>query len=354
MLFPEYQYFEHRFPQPQYLGSKHLLGPWLQQFIPQDIQVVCDAFAGSQSMAFLFKQLGFRVITNDFLNFNHQIGLALIANRNITLDAQDWEMLLQANPAPEQYNLIENTYTDIFFTREQCQAIDAIRGNIDRLENIHKRALALAILNRSLTRKVTMGHFAHQQALNYAKDPERIKRNRSLIRPVQEIMADLRPEYNQAVFDNGRENRSYNLDVFALLPALQDVDLLYLDPPYCNSHADYQSFYHLPETISMYWKDKEFINRNRRYAPKRHSGFDQKGEVLLSLQRLFALAQAIPHWLISYNDRSYPDIQTLCELISQYRPLRVERKEYQNGRGGRGSVAGCHEVAIIASQNQHL
>lgn len=351
MLFSEYQFFEHHFPLPQYLGAKHLLRSWLQQFIPRDIRVVCDAFAGSQSMAFLFKQLGFKVITNDFLNFNHQIGLALIANQNHTLNQQDWESLMQPNPDPGYYNLIESTYAEVFFTRDQCQAIDAIRGNIDRLGNEYKRALSLSILNRSLTRKVTMGHFAHQQALNYAHDPERIKRNRSLIRPVQEIMADLMPQYNQAVFANGQENCSCNLDALELLPRLRDVDLLYLDPPYCNSHADYQSFYHLLETNSMYWKDKEFINGNRRYSPKRHSGFDKKSEVIVSLQRLFALSAHIPHWLISYNDRSYPDIQTLCEMIAVHRSFRVERKEYLNGRGGRGSVAGCHEVAIIASQD---
>lgn len=354
MLFTEYQYFEYKFPRPQYLGAKYLLRSWLQQFIPQDIHVVCDAFAGSQSMAFLFKQLGFKVITNDFLNFSHQIGLALIVNKDVILDKQDWELLLEPNPDPGYYNLLEEIYANIFFTQEQARVIDAIRGNIDRLANEFKRALALAILNRSLTRKVTMGHFAHQQALNYANNPERIKRNRSLIRPIQEIMSDILTEYNQAIFDNGQENLSYNLDALELLPQLQNVDLLYLDPPYCNSHADYQSFYHLLETNSMYWKDKEFINGTRRYSPKRYSGFDKKTAVLSSLQKLFAVADSVPHWLISYNDRSYPDIESLCGLISQYRPFRVERKEYLNDRGGRGSVAGSHEVAIIASKDKDL
>lgn len=49
-----------------------------------------------------------------------------------------------------------------------------------------------------------MGHFAHTQALQYASDPERIKRNRSLIRPLQAIFEDLLPEYNQAIFDKKR------------------------------------------------------------------------------------------------------------------------------------------------------
>lgn len=53
-----------------------------------------------------------------------------------------------------------------------------------------------------MTRKVTMGHFAHTQALVYAADPARVKRNRSLIRPLKELFTDLLPDYNAAIFDN--------------------------------------------------------------------------------------------------------------------------------------------------------
>jgi len=69
---------------------------------------------------------------------------------------------------------------------------------------------------------------------------------------------ELLPQYNAAVFDNGKENYSYNQNTLDLLPNLSGIDLVYFDPPYCNSHADYQSFYHLLETFVMYWKDKKF------------------------------------------------------------------------------------------------
>lgn len=55
-----------KFPRPQYLGAKYIHGEWITRHIPQSVHVVLDAFSGSQSIAFLCKQLGKRVITNDF------------------------------------------------------------------------------------------------------------------------------------------------------------------------------------------------------------------------------------------------------------------------------------------------
>ena len=107
------------------------------------------------------------------------------------------------------------------------------------------------------------------------------------------------------MFDNGYECVSYNDDILKVLPILSNVDLVYFDPPYCDSHADYQGFYHLLETYTNYWKDKEFVNGTKRYSSKKESGFETKKEIIGSFKKLFSLSQHIPYWLISYNDRSY-------------------------------------------------
>lgn len=82
---------------------------------------------------------------------------------------------------------------------------------------------------RSMTRRMSMGHFAHTQALVYAADPARIKRNRSLMRPLKELFMELLPEYNAAVSDNRKANQSYNENILDLLPRLEGVDLVYFD-----------------------------------------------------------------------------------------------------------------------------
>lgn len=349
MIFQEYAYFNHKFPEPQYLGAKHTHLAWIKRFIPENIAVALDAFAGSQAVAFLFKQMGFQTITNDFLNFNNQIGLALIQNQNEKITQEDLEVLFQTTKNASVFQLIQSIYTGVFFEEEEAVFLDNFRANISLLNSRYKQALAFSIINRSMTRKVTMGHFGHTQALKYASDPERIKRNRSLVRPIKEIFEDLLPKYNDAVFDNKKDNRSYNQNILDLLPTLEKVDLVYFDPPYCDSHADYQSFYHLLETYTEYWQDKQFINSIKRYEPQRFSGFDKKKDVINSFEKLFEYSQDIPHWLISYNDRSYPSVETLSEIVSKYRNVSIETKVYQNGRGGKGSVAGSHEVLLVCN-----
>lgn len=351
MLFSEYKYFQHIFPEPQYLGAKHTLISWLNKHIPRDIKTALDAFGGSQSVAFFLKQRGVTITTNDFLNFNHQIGLALIENKDQILTDEDIHSLLNIDEDPDPaFQLIENTYTDIFFERSESRFLDGFRKNIEKLKNPYKKALAFTIMNRSLTRKITMGHFAHTQALKYASCPERLKRNRSLARPIRDIFVELVPKYNQAVFDNQQENKSYNENILDLFSKIGRVDLAYFDPPYCDSHADYQSFYHLLETYVEYWKDKQFINTIKRYEPQRFSGFDKKRDVVASFEKLFESAQDIPYWLISYNNRSYPSVDDFQKLVAKYRDVEVEYKAYENGRGGKGSVAGSCEILLVCKK----
>lgn len=349
MLFDETKYLDYKFPEPQYLGAKYIHRGWIAQFVPDEVRNVLDAFSGSQSIAYMFKQLGKRVITNDFLNFNNLIGKALIENPKYTLDENDLEILFSENRNPKEFNLMEKLFANLFFLPEEAEFADSFRSNVNRLNNKYKEALALSVMCRSMTRKVTMGHFAHTQALKYAADPIRIKRNRSLVRPLKDIFKELLPEYNAAVFDNLKDNRSYNENVLTLLPKLTNIDLVYFDPPYCNSHADYQSFYHLLETYVEYWKDKQFVNGTKRYEPKKYSGFDKNSEALSNLQLMFEKANHIPIWLVSYNDRSYPDIDTMVEMITPYRNVKVERKKYSMGRGGKGSVAGSSEILLVCT-----
>jgi adenine-specific DNA-methyltransferase len=347
MLFEEYTNFDYRFPEPQYLGAKHTHLAWIKKFIPDNVKTAIDAFAGSQSVAFLFKQLGYKTITNDFLNFNNQIGLALIENKDIKLTPEDVEVLFQPAKNKRDFELMENTFSNVFFEKEEAEFLDNFRANIPLLENSIKQAIAFTVINRSMTRKITMGHFGHTQALVYSNDPERVKRNRSLIRPIKEIFEEILPKYNSAVFDNKQDNQSFHTNILALLPTVENVDLAYFDPPYCDSHADYQGFYHLLETYTEYWKDKAFINGIKRYEPQRFSGFDKKRDVINSFEKLFALSEEIPNWLISYNNRSYPGVEEFKKLISTYRDVTVEAKTYHTGRGGKGSVAGSQEILFV-------
>lgn len=330
------------FPQPQYLGNKYHLLSWIGEHIPHEINTFLDAFSASQTIAYHIKQRGVEVHTNDLLNHNHQIGLALIENNYICLTDEDVVFLISENK--NKHNLIEKLYEDLFFDKQDCIFLDNLRANIELISCPYKKALVFSVINRSMTSKITMGHFAHTKAISYSNDPTRVKRNRLLKTPIKDIFLSNLIKYNQAVFNNKRENKSYNKDIIVLLDEIQNIDCVYFDPPYCDSHADYQSFYHVLETFVKYWDDKQFINSIKRYEPKYHSGFDKKKDIINSFNILFEKSENIPYWLMSYNDRSYPKIEVIKDLIEQFKTCEVIYRNYDNSRGGKGSVKNSNEI----------
>ena len=331
----------HKLPKTQYLGSKQLLADWIFKNAPKDIECVFDAFSGTSSVGYFFKTKGKRIIGNDFLKFNYHIGKSLIENSGDKLHDSDLKILFSKNDKAE--NLIEKVFTDVFFERSEAKFLDNFRANVPLLENSYKQSLALTIMCRSLTRKILLGHFAHTSALRYSKDPVRIKVNPSIARPIKDLFFQLFNEYNDAVFDNGKENKFYCEDTTELVKGLKNVDLAYFDPPYCGCHPDYQAFYHFLETFVEYWKDKEFINGTKQYFPKKKSGFVQKSEVISSFNKLFENSKHIPYWLISYNSKSYPNKEDMINIIEKYKKVRVYESEYKNNYGGKGSKKGTRE-----------
>ena len=334
------------FPQPQYLGSKYKHLEWIKQYIPKNIKVCADGFAGSQSVAYSFKQLGYCVHTNDFMEYSNQIGKSLIENNSQILSNNDIDLLFSENTNKSKYCLVETLYTNLFFNKADVRFLDSFRSHIDEL-NEYKQNLALTIMLRAMTRKVPLGHFAHTKTMEYSSNTERIKRNKSLIKPIKDIFLELVDKYNQAVFDNGQNNKSYCLGVLEFVKKIENIDLIYFDPPYCDSHADYQGFYHVLETYVQYWTDKTFINKTKRYSPKKYSGFDLKADIIRSLECLFEYSDKIPYWILSYNNKSYPTKEVLVDLIKQYRDVEIVDKMYYNSVGGKGSTKGSKELLFI-------
>ncbi|MBO7684682.1 MAG: DNA adenine methylase [Kiritimatiellae bacterium] len=134
-LFKEFEYFEYKFPLPQYLGSKYRFRSWIGNFVPAGVKTVVDAFGGSQSMSYYFKQLGFRVLTNDLMSYSDMIGKALIENKGETISDNDVSILLSPNPDVRQFDLMQRLFAGVFFKEEDAAFIDSVRGNVERLEN---------------------------------------------------------------------------------------------------------------------------------------------------------------------------------------------------------------------------
>ena len=335
----------HRLPQTQYLGSKQKWVEWIYRCSPQRVKTVFDAFSGTSSVGYYFKTKGKRVIANDFLKFNYHIGKALVENQNQVLTDQDIRLLLQKNKTAE--NFIESTFSGVFFEQDQARFLDHFRSNIRLLDNEYKKSLAFTVMNRALTRKVLLGHFAHLKALDYSKNPARVGRNPTIAKPIKNLFLELVNDYNNAVFDNKKNNKIYCKNAISFIKTVQGVDMVYLDPPYYGCHPDYQAFYHFLETYVEYWKDKKLVNGTKQYFPKKKSGFTRKSEIISSFKQLFKNSSHIPYWLVSYNSKSYPTREVMAELIKPYKKIQLFEGEYLNHYGGRGSRKGTREYLFL-------
>jgi len=331
----------YKLPQTQYLGSKERLVDWIYEKSPKNINTFFDAFGGTSVVGFYFKTKNKKVISNDFLKFNYHIAKGLIENKNSKLNYQDIDILLHKTGGAD--SLIEDTFTDVFFERDEARFLDQFRANIDLLADEYKQSLAFAVMCRALTRKILLGHFAHLSALKYCKSQERIRRNPSIIRPLKDLFLELVYEYNEAIFDNGQDHVALCGNTIEVVKNLKGVDLAYFDPPYYGCHPDYQAFYHFLETFVRYWKNKEFVNGTKMYSPKLESGFVQKNEIETSFNNLFKNSTHIPFWLVSYNSKSYPTKEKLIKIIEQFKKVTVFEYEYQNHYGGKGSRKGTKE-----------
>jgi adenine-specific DNA-methyltransferase len=350
-LFPELPAYP-RLPPVQFLGNKERLLNWLFSFIPLSTRSrplkFLDAFSGSGVVAFEAKRRDFSVTANDLLQCCWHTIHGLVQNSTDRLTSEEVVTLFSESTQAEE--LMQKLFTNRFLIASEAKLLDQFRANVELLPPL-KQSLALTMMNRALTRKVIMGHFAHLQAINYANQPSRIKRNPSITKPLQTLFLELLPEFNQAIFSNNLSHLTYNQDILEVLTTTTSYDIAYFDPPYCLSHGDYQAFYHLLETFNRYWTDKTFIGGTNRYHPPLATGFDKKATVITALQTLFELSREIPLWIISYNDRSYPSVTELAKLLrNTSRQVSIHRYQYLNSRGGKGAVKGSSEILWVAER----
>lgn len=239
------------------MGSKYKLLPWIEETVKEiEFDSVLDAFSGSGAVGYLFKTMGKKVLTNDRLNFASLIAEATIENPAAILDDDTIQELLSYDPKHKHF--IEKTFTGVFYTVEDLRFLDRISWNVKKLKNKYQRAIVYSALIRSCAKRQPRGVFTVSGDLSRYNDGRR-----DLNLTLKEHFQEQVQVYNQAVFDNGRENRAYHGDIFTFPD--NDIDLVYMDPPYVPRSDDncYIKRYHFLEGLSCYWEGHEIMQETK-------------------------------------------------------------------------------------------
>ncbi len=303
------------YPQIRFMGSKFRLLPWLHSVL-QDFPFdsVADVFAGSGCVSYLFKAMGKRVVCSDFLNLGATIGKALIENPFQRLSQNSLKVLLENDCGRECF--IENTFTGIFFTPDDLRFLDQVCWNLRKLDNPIEQSIARAALIRSCAKRQPRGVFT------IAGDPERYKDGRRDLKlSLREHFLEQVAVYNEATFDNGRDNHSCCIDVFDFKSPFP-VDLVYMDPPYVPRADDncYMKRYHFLEGLSCYWEGKTIMPNTRvKKIEKPYTPFSYRKSAVDAFDQMFRkFAGSI--LVLSYSSNGFPDLAVLRQLMRKYKP----------------------------------
>jgi len=300
-----------QFPATRFMGSKQKILPFILENVKDfKINKVLDAFSGSGCVGYLFKTMGKEVHSNDFLMYSSTITKATIENNKYTLSKKDVEVLLKINK--DHNSFITNTFKEIYFSEEDNQFLDNTYANIILIKNKYKQAIALAALARACIKKRPRGIFTYT-GMRY--DDGR----RDLRLSLKEQFLESVELINASVFDNGKQNKSFNKDVFKLKN--ESYDLVYIDPPYCSLHSDndYSRRYHFVEGLMSNWTHVEIDHSTKtKKFPTLKSPFDSKTTVYEAFEKLFEkFKDSI--LVVSYSSNSLPTLEEMQTIMKKFK-----------------------------------
>lgn len=324
------------FPTTRYQGSKRKIVDWIWEHLSKlDFDSVLDAFGGTGAIAHKAKQMNKRVVYNDYLKFNHQIGLAIIENSSEQLTEEDAEFLLQSHDDLNYPDFIQNEFEGLYFTDEENAWLDRMHVNIGQLDNKYKRAIAYSALGQSCLAKRPYNLFHRANLYMRTEDVERSFGNKTTWeKPFEEHFRKNVGEFNDAVFDNGRENEAYNRDILEWNPP--KTDLVYLDPPYYdrtkqNGDTNYQFYYHFLEGFLQYsdWPDMIDDSVKTKRLEHEPSPWTDPDRIYDAFEELFDMfSDRII--VLSYNSSGLPTPEELNDMLEERKENVVaEAKEHQ-------------------------
>lgn len=278
-------------PSTRYQGSKLKLLDWIWQNVSHlPFHTALDAFGGTGSVAYRFKQEGKKVTYNDLLRFNEIIGKALIENSDITLSQSEVDDMFIRHEGQPYDNFIERTFSNTYFTDEENQWLDVVAQNISAIEEPTKQALAFYALFQSCIIKRPYNLFHRKNLyMRTAVVPRGFGNKTTWDIPFEKHFRGFVEEINKSIVDTGISCKAVSYDASKVPGAF---DLVYIDPPYLNDKGvgvDYLGFYHFLEGLTDYENWPTRVDYNRKHFPlfAERSPWSDRRRILDAFEQVF-------------------------------------------------------------------
>lgn len=318
-----------KYPPTRFMGSKNKLLSEIWSIASQfKFDTAIDLFSGSGVVGYMMKSQGKSVISNDYMVMSSVFTKAMIENKKVTLPNREAFALLEAKHPIDGF--VENTFGGLYFSDNDNRLIDILRANIKALKNPYKRAIAKAALIRACMKKRPRGIFT------YVGDRYNDGR-RDLLISFSEQFIEAVNVINEAVFDNGKENKSRNGDALTL--KYNGSGLVYIDPPYYSPLSDneYVRRYHFVEGLARDWDGVEIqehtITKKFKSYPTPFSSRTGAAEAFNLLFKRFKNSVL----LVSYSSNSKPTLDEMVAIMSNHKKhVEVVPIDYRYSFGNQG------------------
>lgn len=310
---------EKKFPNVNYIGNKQKLSRWIYENLPIKHGTVIDLFGGGGSVSYELKKMGFKVITNDALYSSYVLSKSLIENKSVTLNKKIIENARNIVIEKCDYEKIEWLSNNLYFDYEVAELAKFIK--LSETMTGYERFILQALIRRAMIRKLPYSRMnVGWDNIVKLRDEEysynKYGRRRAYHNKTFEFhILDNIDEYNNAIFDNDKDNVAFQKDSMELLREIDYVDLIYLDPPYPNTMNNYQSFYGAYEKI---------FNKQIEYTD--WSKTDSFLENIVSTLEI--VKNKTQYVMLSINTKVKPDYIAIIEIMRNYGEINLISKKH--------------------------
>lgn len=341
----------------RYIGSKTNVLDFLNTTIHSCVgstegMIFADLFTGTTAVSQLFKKLGHRIISNDYMAFSYVFQLAYLKNCRqpsfINLRCGGYlNVLSKLNSlSPIEGFFYKNycresspqsTYERNYFSGYNAGKIDAIMTQLREWKE--RKAISEtedAVLRASLIDAVTkISNISGTYAAFLKHEDPRMNKQLSL-KPLSFI-------------PSSENHFCHNEDILSLIDKTSG-DILYLDPPY--NQRQYPPYYHVLETIALDDNPAIYGKTGRRPYQDKLSPFCMKSKVKESLRSLIDRAQ-FKHIFLSYSTEGLISVKDVEEMLSKFGEVNTFYHDYRRYRSNKNGETPCgvKEVLFYVSKN---
>ena len=311
-----------KYPKINYIGNKDKLVDWIIGNLPLKKGTVLDLFSGGNSVAYALKENNYTVYSNDALYSNYVISKAIIENKDIKLNEDVLNTKVTNSEINKKYKDISFLSNRLYY-EEEVKELAKLFVISEKIENEYEKYLFLALIRRAMIRKLPYSRMnvpwnQIQKLRDEDYSYEKYKRRRAYHNyTFERHIKDNLQNYNNAVFDNQKNNRSFNNDAFDMIDKLNEkVDMIYMDPPYPATMNKYGEFYGLYDRA---------VNHEIQYV-----NFSENNMFLSNLEELVKKCIGKTKYIvISESNKTKPTVEELSNMLSNYGTVRVFSKEHQ-------------------------